>query len=73
MTTSYDTALDQQDPARQVGPRRPIGPRIDHWLDRVLGGKTVSLLVIAALVGVAGGYGAILFRYLIEWVNQISF
>jgi len=49
------------------------GARVGRWLSRVLGGPTVFLLVLAALIGVAGGYGAILFRYLIILVNHLAF
>jgi CIC family chloride channel protein len=49
------------------------GARLGQWLSKVLGGPTVFLLVLAALIGVAGGYGAILFRYLIILVNQLAF
>ena len=54
---------------------RPVrfGIRLDNTLSRILGGEVVVLLLIAVLIGVAAGYGAILFRYLIEWVNRIAF
>lgn len=49
------------------------GARVGRWLSKILGGPTVFLLVLAALIGVAGGYGAILFRYLIILVNRAAF
>ena len=49
------------------------GARIGYWISRALGGPTVFLLVLAALIGVAGGYGAILFRYLIRLFNHLAF
>ncbi|HUU00171.1 MAG TPA: chloride channel protein [Myxococcota bacterium] len=49
------------------------GARVGAWLSRALGGPSVFLLVLAAIVGVAGGYGAILFRYLIRLVNHLAF
>jgi CIC family chloride channel protein len=53
--------------------RQTAGERIGYWISRALGGPTVFLLVLAALIGVAGGYGAILFRYLIILVNHLAF
>ncbi len=53
--------------------RLSLGARVGAWLSRALGGPSVFLLVLAAIVGVAGGYGAILFRYLIRLVNHFAF
>jgi CIC family chloride channel protein len=53
--------------------RLGTGARLGRWVSRGLGGPTVFLLVLAAAIGVAGGYGAILFRYLILLVNRIAF
>jgi len=53
--------------------KHKAGARAGRWLSRVLGGPTVFLLILAALIGVAGGYGAILFRYLIILVNHLAF
>jgi CIC family chloride channel protein len=57
-----------------LGLARPgPGARIGQWLSKAMGGPSVFLLVLAAVIGVAGGYGAILFRYMILSVNHISF
>jgi len=50
-----------------------FGARLGRRLSKILGGPTVFLLVLAALIGVAGGYGAILFRHLIILVNHLAF
>jgi chloride channel protein, CIC family len=49
------------------------GERAERWLTHLLGGQSIFLLALAALVGVAGGYGAILFRFLIGLVNRLAF
>jgi CIC family chloride channel protein len=50
-----------------------IGVHLDQWFSRLLGGQSVFLILLAALVGVAGGYGAILFRFSIDLVNRAAF
>jgi CIC family chloride channel protein len=42
-------------------------------MTRLLGGKIFYLIVLAAVIGVGGGYGAILFRLLIGWVNAVAY
>lgn len=46
--------------------------RASHRLERILG-ERVYLLVLAALVGVLGGFGAVLFRWLITTMNKLFF
>jgi CIC family chloride channel protein len=66
--------MNADDDKRSPRPPQPhVGIRLEHRLSHLLGGQTVFLLVLAAVLGVAGGYGAILFRYLIEAVNHIAF
>jgi CIC family chloride channel protein len=69
--------MAEQDSPSQDGspviPKVRFGIRLEGWISKALGGQSVSLLVMAALIGVAGGYGAILFRYLIVSVNKIAF
>jgi len=60
-------------PQAALSSRQGLGKRIESRMSGILGGRTVSMLVIAAAIGVAGGYGAILFRYLIEWANKVAF
>jgi len=54
-------------------PRPRAGIQLEHTLSRLLGGQTIFILVLAAVLGIAGGYGAILFRLLIEGVNHLAF
>ncbi len=51
--------------------RLPV--RISQTLERVLGGEHVYLLALAAIVGILGGFGAVLFRRMIEWVGLLAF
>jgi CIC family chloride channel protein len=54
--------------------RRPsLGARFEQWWVRNLGGEYVFLVLLSSVVGVAGGYGAILFRWLIQLVNRVAF
>jgi CIC family chloride channel protein len=46
--------------------------RISHRLERVLG-ERVYLLILAALIGVLGGFGAVVFRWLIDAFNALLF
>jgi CIC family chloride channel protein len=50
---------------------RPL-VRFSHRLERLLG-ENIYLLILAAGVGVLGGFGAVLFRWLIQLVNSIAF
>ena len=54
-----------------VGPLRfaGLGNAAGRGLAALLGGDTVLLLALAAVVGVGGGYGALLFRMLIGAVG----
>ena len=47
--------------------------RISQKLERFLGGEHVYLLALAAIVGVFGGFGAVLFRKMIELFNAVAF
>ena len=49
--------------------RLPV--RISQKLERTLGGEHVYLLALAAIVGILGGFGAVLFRKMIELVNTV--
>jgi chloride channel protein, CIC family len=60
-------------PAFESALRISLGAKAEQWLTRLLGGQSIFLLVLAALVGVAGGYGAILFRLLIGLVHRLAF
>jgi H+/Cl- antiporter ClcA len=46
--------------------------RFSHRAERLLG-ENVYLLILAAIVGVLGGFGAILFRKLILLFNMVAF
>jgi CIC family chloride channel protein len=50
---------------------RPL-VRFSHRVERLLG-ENVYLLVLAAIIGVLGGFGAVLFRWLIQLVNKVAF
>lgn len=47
--------------------------KISQRIEKALGGENVYLLVLAAIVGVLGGFGAVLFRELIEFFRMLSF
>ncbi len=47
--------------------------RFSNKLERLLGGENVYLLVLAAVVGILGGFGAILFRWMIEGIGELAF
>ncbi|MDJ0766598.1 MAG: chloride channel protein [Myxococcota bacterium] len=47
--------------------------RTSARLEQMLGGENIYLLVLAAIIGVLGGFGAVLFRELIELFRSISF
>jgi CIC family chloride channel protein len=47
--------------------------KISHRLERMLGGENVYLLVLAAIVGVLGGFGAVLFREMIGLFRSVAF
>ncbi len=51
----------------------PAGLILSQRLTRLVGGQTVFLLILSALVGLGGGYGAILFRELIIAVNDLVY
>ena len=72
------TANDSQDTGEKkvitpVVNRSHTGVNLDQWFSKFLGGQSVFLLIMAAVVGIAGGYGAILFRFLINLVNRAAF
>lgn len=46
--------------------------RLSHRLERILG-ERVYLLVLAAIIGVLGGFGAVFFRWLIVTINKLFF
>ncbi|MBW2278335.1 MAG: chloride channel protein, partial [Deltaproteobacteria bacterium] len=50
---------------------RPL-VRFSHRVEKLLG-ENVYLLVLAAIIGVLGGFGAILFRWLIQLMNSVAF
>jgi chloride channel protein, CIC family len=60
-------ADDERPPQKN---RLPV--RISHRLERLLG-ENVYLLSLAAVVGILGGFGAVLFRWLILLFQTISF
>jgi CIC family chloride channel protein len=66
-----DNTREGEATAAQV--RTPLGIKIEHGLSRWLGGQSVFILMLSVLLGVAGGYGAILFRKLISLVNWAAF
>jgi chloride channel protein, CIC family len=47
--------------------------RFNQKLERMLGGEHIYLLVLAAIIGILGGFGAILFREMIEFFRSLSF
>ncbi len=53
-------------------PRVRLMVRFSHRLERILGEK-VYLLVLAAIIGVLGGFGAVFFRWLIVNINSLFF
>ena len=55
----------------KVRPR--LGLRIERRVSRILGGQSVFLIILAAVLGVCSGYGAIAFRLLIQLVNALAF
>ena len=50
-----------------------LAVRISQKLERTFGGEHVYLLALAAIVGILGGLGAVLFRHMIEVVNDLAF
>jgi CIC family chloride channel protein len=50
-----------------------LAVRISQKLERALGGENVYLLALAAVVGIFGGLGAVLFREMIGFINQLAF
>jgi len=62
--------VDLQDNGR---PDVPVGTRIERWWIKNLGGEYVFLVLLATMIGVVGGYGAVFFRWLIGLVNRIAF
>jgi CIC family chloride channel protein len=55
----------------QYKPRLMV--RVSGRLERILGGENAYMLVLAAFVGVLGGFGAILFRQLIDLFRSLSY
>lgn len=47
--------------------------RFSPKLERLLGGEHVYLLILAAIIGLLGGFGAVLFRELIELFRGLAF
>ena len=70
-----DTNARQVDQPRPQAPayRPAVGLRLTRRLIRLLGSKTLLLIVLAALVGVGAGYGAIFFRWLIHAINDLAY
>ncbi len=54
-------------------PHLPRGVRVSRWLIDRLGSKTLYLILLACIVGVGGGLGAVAFRYLIAFVGALAF
>jgi CIC family chloride channel protein len=52
--------------------RFPVIEQLSHRVERLVG-ENVYMLVLAAIVGVLGGLGAIFFRWLIERITELSF
>jgi CIC family chloride channel protein len=50
-----------------------LAVRISQKLERALGGEHIYFLALAAIVGILGGFGAVLFRKMIELVNHLAF
>lgn len=50
-----------------------IRSRLGFWLDRLNRHERLVLTILALIIGVIGGYGAILFRFVIHFVENISF
>ncbi len=55
----------------EKNPRLLVG--MSERLEKMLGGENVYLLVLAAIVGILGGFGAVLFREMIEFFQTVSF
>ncbi|MCP4676571.1 MAG: CBS domain-containing protein [Deltaproteobacteria bacterium] len=55
----------------EKNPRLLVG--ISERLEKMLGGENVYLLVLAAIVGILGGFGAVLFREMIELFRSFAF
>ena len=47
--------------------------RTSHRLEQFLGGENVYLLVLAAIVGILGGFGAVLFRWVIQSIGSLAY
>ncbi len=50
-----------------------LAVRISQRLERVFGGENIYLLALAAVVGILGGLGAVLFREMIALINRLAF
>ncbi len=53
--------------------RLPRGVRLTRWLIGQLGSKTLYLIMLAVIVGLGGGLGAVAFRYMIEMVARLAY
>jgi CIC family chloride channel protein len=53
--------------------RLPRGVRFSRYVIARLGSKTLYLLILATIIGVVGGLGAVLFRWMIRSVNYLAF
>jgi len=51
----------------------PRGVRFSRWVVQKLGSKTIYLLILATIIGVVGGLGAVLFRWMIHLVNELAY
>ncbi|MCP4599708.1 MAG: CBS domain-containing protein [Proteobacteria bacterium] len=51
----------------------PTATRVSQRLEQLLGGENVYLLVLAGIVGILGGFGAVLFREMIELFRSLAF
>ena len=68
-----DPAPPTSPPAAPPGRPATLGQRLSQRLIRLFGQKTVFLIVLATLIGVGAGYGAIFFRWLIDSVNDLVY
>ncbi|HHH31448.1 MAG TPA: CBS domain-containing protein [Polyangiaceae bacterium] len=53
--------------------RLPRGLRLSRYVIDKTGSKTLYLIILAVLVGIVGGLGAILFRAMIGFVNDVAY
>ncbi len=71
-----DTGGEMAGPAGALGPQRgePLAPgRIRRMLARFWASDTAVMLTLAAVVGTGGGFGAVVFIWVIGWTTRLFF